>query len=95
MPHKLKEQKRKDEAHLVSDLRQESAFNIDGKASKGQRLKQKEERQEVVYRHQIKAKEKMQLKGGACGILLLAHNLLGNKMASHPGEEPRIKEVKK
>ena len=31
----------------------------------------------------------------ACGIPLLAHNLLGNKKASHPGEEPRIKEVKK
>ena len=89
MPHKLKEQKRKDEAHLVPDLRQESVFNFDGKASKGQRLKQKEERKEVLYRLQTKAKEKKLVKGGACGIPLLAPNLLGNKMASHSGEEPR------
>ena len=94
-PHKLKEQGGKDEAHLESDLRQESAFNFDGKVNKEQLLKQKEKRKEVLYRHRTKAKAKMQAKGGACGIPLLAHNLLGNKKASHPVEEPRIKEVKK
>ena len=95
MPHKLKEQGGKDEAHLESDLRQESAFNFDGKVNKEQLLKQKEERKEVLYRHRTKAKAKIPAKGGACGIPLLAHDLLGNKKASHPVEEPRIKEVKK
>ena len=89
VPHKLREPGRKDEAQLVPDLRRESVFNFDGKASKGQRLKQQEERKEVFYRLQTNAKEKKLVKGGACGILLLAPNLHGNKMASHSGEEPR------
>ena len=94
-PPKLKEQGEKEEAHLESDLHQEYAYSLEKqqKQQKQQLLKQKEERHEVLYRHRAKAK--VPAKGGACCTLLLALHLLGNKKASHPGEETIIKEVKK
>ena len=79
LPHKLGEPGRKDEAHLVPVLRRVSVFDFDGKASKGQRLKKHEERKEVLYRLQTKAKEKKLVKGGARGFPLQAPNLHGNK----------------
>ena len=97
-PPILKEQAGKEGANLNSDRHRKYAYGCGEKQQKPQKqqlLKQKEERKEVLYRHRTKAKAKMQAKGGACGIPLLAHHLLGIKKASHPGEEPRIKELKK
>ena len=79
LPRKLGEHDEKDDAILVPVPRRVSVFNFDGKASKGQRLKKHEERKEVLYRLQTKAKEKKLVKGGARGFPLQAPNLHGNK----------------
>ena len=96
-PPTLKEHVEKEEANLNFDPHRKYAYGCGEKQQKPQKqqlLKQKEEQHIVLYRHRAKAKEKIPAKGGACGILLLAHHLLVNKKASHPGEEPRIKDQK-